>query len=146
MTDEPAPRRILTVCLGNYCRSPLAAAVLAQQVGGAVEVRSAGLIGKWQDKPAHLGMIAAAAKLGYDLTAHRGTQVTIELLDWADLILAMDSSVLGKLRALGGEQVDAKLRLYLGDEDVPDPIDQPEEVFASCAALIKAGAARYLPL
>ncbi|MFD7026535.1 low molecular weight phosphatase family protein [Streptomyces sp. NPDC059917] len=35
------PRRILTVCLGNICRSPLAAVILARHGGAAVEVRSA---------------------------------------------------------------------------------------------------------
>ncbi|MEE1799556.1 hypothetical protein PUR57_12880 [Streptomyces sp. JV176] len=45
----PTPRegervwRILTVCLGNYCRSPLAAAALARLGGKSLEVRSAGI-------------------------------------------------------------------------------------------------------
>ncbi|MGW3056427.1 arsenate reductase/protein-tyrosine-phosphatase family protein [Streptomyces goshikiensis] len=47
------PRRILTVCIGNICRSPLAAAVLAQRGGADVEVRSAGLCDKWAGGPAH---------------------------------------------------------------------------------------------
>ncbi|WP_432280631.1 low molecular weight phosphatase family protein [Streptomyces luomodiensis] len=36
------PRRLLTVCLGNHCRSPLAALILGELGGPAVEVHSAG--------------------------------------------------------------------------------------------------------
>ena len=90
--------RVLVVCLGNHCRSPLAAAVLARHSPAGTDIRSAGLAGKHIGKPAHPVMIAAAARLGYDLTSHRGTQVSAQLLDWAQLILAMDTTILTALR------------------------------------------------
>ncbi|MFB7508551.1 arsenate-mycothiol transferase ArsC [Streptomyces broussonetiae] len=40
--------KVLTVCLGNYCRSPFAELVLAHRGGAELKVRSAGLIGKWK--------------------------------------------------------------------------------------------------
>ncbi|MEV4703782.1 hypothetical protein [Actinoplanes sp. NPDC049316] len=85
-----AARRILVVCLGNHCRSPLAAAVLARRGGSAVEVHSAGQAPQHVDRPAHPLMVAAAREIGYDLTDDRGVQLTADLLGWADLILAMD--------------------------------------------------------
>jgi protein-tyrosine phosphatase len=52
MTQQPNTawsRKILVVCLGNHCRSPLAAAVLVHRGAGAVDVRSAGLAGHHVD-------------------------------------------------------------------------------------------------
>jgi protein-tyrosine phosphatase len=137
---HPPARRILVVCLGNYCRSPLAAATLARHSPPGTEVRSAGLAGKHAGQPAHPAMIAAAARIGYDLSSHRGTQITAGLLEWADLALAMDSTILARLRALTAGRDRPQLRLYLDSQDVPDPLGQPEDVFRACAALIEAGA------
>ncbi|WLQ33865.1 low molecular weight phosphotyrosine protein phosphatase [Streptomyces castrisilvae] len=137
-------KNILTVCLGNYCRSPFAAAALARRGGWDVQVRSAGLIGKWQDQPANPAMIKAAARFGHDLSAHRAQQITLEALDWADTVLAMDTAILQTLRVICTEGNVRKLALYLGDRDVPDPMGQDDAVFNDCAVLIEAGTALHL--
>ncbi|AYG77932.1 Low molecular weight protein-tyrosine-phosphatase Wzb [Streptomyces hundungensis] len=146
MTASVRPRRILTVCLGNYCRSPFAALVLGVQGGDALEVRSAGLIDKWVGGPAHPNMVKAARALDYDLTGHHPAQVDYTLIDWADVVLAMDRSVLERLHDIGGPQNSDKMRLYLDDgQDVPDPMGKPMQDFTECAAIIEAGAAPHLP-
>lgn len=137
-------RKLLTVCLGNYCRSPFAQAALTRRGGAAVTVRSAGLIGKWQDQPANPSMINAARRLGVDLTHHHGQQITLEMLDWADDVLAMDAAVLDTLRAICGEENTHKLRLYLPGRDVPDPMGQDEDAFNHCAVVIEAGTALHI--
>lgn len=137
-------RRILTVCLGNYCRSPLAAVVLAGRGGQAVVVRSAGLRTKWVGQPAHRDMLAAAAARGFDLYSHRGVHISPALMDWADLILAMDTAVLTELGTLADAHTATKLALYLGDRDVPDPFGHPYRAFVECVALIEAGVSRHL--
>lgn len=137
-------RKLLTVCLGNFCRSPFAQLALTRRGGPSVTVRSAGLIGKWQDQPADPSMINAARRLGYDLTHHRGQQITLDMLDWADDVLAMDATVLATLRAVSGEHHAHKLGLYLQDRDVPDPMGQGEDVFNECAVLIEAGTALHI--
>ncbi|MFE6052800.1 low molecular weight phosphotyrosine protein phosphatase [Kitasatospora sp. NPDC056446] len=143
MTGPAAPRRILVVCLGNYCRSPLGGRILANLGGDTVDVRSAGLIDKWTQ--AHPEMTAAATTLGYDLTEHRPQQVTRDLIDWADLVLAMDHSVLEQLHGIAGPDTTTEIRLYLDhDRDVPDPMGRPAAEFAACALLIEAGAAPHL--
>ncbi|MFE4777802.1 low molecular weight phosphotyrosine protein phosphatase [Streptomyces sp. NPDC056713] len=115
--------------------------------GGPLEVRSAGLIDKWvAGGTAHPSMIAAASDCGYDFTGHRPAQVDKTLIDWADLVLAMDRSVLAKLHTIGGAESTAKVQLYVEDQDVPDPMGKPTADFAACAAIIEAGSARYLPL
>ncbi|MFZ3555847.1 low molecular weight protein-tyrosine-phosphatase [Streptomyces sp. BH055] len=145
MTDASAPHRILVVCLGNYCRSPFAAVVLTRQGGQDLEVHSAGLVDKWVGGTAHPEMIAAAESCGYDLTAHVPVQVNRAALDRADLVLAMDQSVLDKLLLVCGDKNTPKIRLYLDGQDVPDPMDGPEDAFTACARIIEVGAARYLP-
>ncbi|MGH3565266.1 MAG: hypothetical protein ACRDRH_04390 [Pseudonocardia sp.] len=136
-------RKLLTVCLGNYCRSPFAQITLTRRSGPAVTVRSAGLIGRWQDQPANPSMINAARRLGHDLTHHRGQQITLDMLDWADDVLAMDAAVLETLHAISGERYAHKLGLYLGDRDVPDPMGQDDEAFNECAVLIEAATALH---
>ena len=142
---QAGPRRVLVVCLGNHCRSPLGAAALARHGPPGMEVRSAGLAGKHQGRPAHPAMIQAAAALGYDLAGHLGAQVTDQMLDWADLVLAMDSAVLAVLRALAGDRARPELRLYAEGRDVPDPWGQDADAFSACARLIEE-AARQQPL
>ncbi|PKV82612.1 low molecular weight phosphatase family protein [Streptomyces sp. TLI_146] len=137
------PAKVLTVCLGNYCRSPFAQLALTRRGGSRLAVRSAGLISKWQDQPANPAMINAARRLGYDLSAHRGQHITLEMLGWADTVLAMDASVLTVLRAVFGPEHESKLRLYLGDRDVPDPIGQDDAAFVDCAVMIEAGTALH---
>lgn len=144
-TEASQPRRILTVCLGNHCRSPLAAAILAHLGGPTIEIRSAGLRGKWTGQPAHPLMLAAADASGISLRDHTGTQVTLELIDWADTVLAMDRTILAELRDFAGEPAADKLHTYLPDADVPDPFGQPFDKFLECVIQIREGAARHLP-
>ncbi|MEU8034634.1 low molecular weight protein-tyrosine-phosphatase [Streptomyces sp. NPDC049099] len=137
-------RKVLTVCLGNYCRSPFAALALAKRGAGELEVRSAGLIGKWEGEPANEQMIQAARRLGFDITGHRAQQLTREMLDWADSVLAMDASVLEVLREIADDGAQPKLGLYLGHSDVPDPMGKDQDAFNTCAVLIEAGTALHV--
>jgi protein-tyrosine phosphatase len=142
---QPRPRRVLVVCLGNHCRSPLGAEALARHSPPGTEVRSAGLVGKHQGRPAHPAMIEAAAALGYDLAGHVGAQVTAKMLDWADLVLAMDSAVLAELRKLAGDRARPELRLYAEGRDVPDPWGKDADAFSACARLIEEAARQQAP-
>jgi protein-tyrosine phosphatase len=145
MPPASPARRILVVCLGNHCRSPLAAAVLAHRGGTAVTVRSAALhAGHLAGQPAHPLMIKVGTALGYDLTGHRGVQLTAALLQWADTVLAMDRSILEKLQKQAHPGDLPKLRLYLAQADVPDPWGKTQADFAASAALIDHGADQHL--
>lgn len=137
-------RRILTVCKGGHCRAPLAAAILAQLGGDAVETRAAAIKPWHIGEGAHSAMVDVAAQRGYDLTSHRGVQVNSDLLEWADTVLAMDAAVLDALRELAAPEHAAKVRLYLDAGDVPDPWQLPESAFVSCLSTIETGAAAHL--
>jgi protein-tyrosine phosphatase len=154
------PSRVLTVCLGNICRSPTAEAALveaAAEAGLALEVASAGT-GDWHlGHPPNPPMRAAAAEVGLEL---RGTaqQVDPDLLTWADLVLVMDHANLADVTRIAeaagvttrvelfrrfdpemgrGEQQDG----YAPDE-VPDPYggsaDGFEDVVRICRRTARA--------
>ena len=81
---------ILVVCLGNICRSPIGAVLLAahlEELGVDAHVHSAGLLSSGQRVPDH-GVAVMAAR-GYDTTAHRSRRLSAELVGAADLIVAM---------------------------------------------------------
>lgn len=99
---SPARRKVLVICKGNHCRSPIAALIIAERSGGTLDVRSAGIRDWHVGKPAHPLMIHAAAGFGYDLTDHRGAFLDEEQLDWADDLLAVDDETAGAVRALVG--------------------------------------------
>jgi protein-tyrosine phosphatase len=123
--------RILMVCLGNICRSPLAEGILAQKAkskGLDWEVDSAG-IGDW-----HTGQlpdqrsIKVAKKHGIDLTTQRARQVKRSDFQAFDLIFAMDSQNFADLNRLAKtEEETKKIRLFLDltfpneNKGVPDP-------------------------
>lgn len=138
------PWRILTVCKGGHCRAPLAAAVLAHHGGEAVETRAAAIRNWHIDEGAHPIMIEVAARHGYDLSGHRGVQVSPDLLEWSDVVLAMDNAVLDSLRELADASSTAKLGLYLDGRAVPDPWKQPREAFTACLTAVEAGAHDHL--
>ncbi len=95
--------RVLFVCTGNTCRSPLAVAALLDALGPDVsrfEVRSAGTGARTGD-PASPPSVAVAAAHGIDLSEHRSRQLTPELVRAADVVLVMEPAHLTAVRALG---------------------------------------------
>lgn len=130
--------KILFVCLGNICRSPMAQVVLSAMVeeaglADAVVVTSAGT-GDWHvGEPIDERAGATLRGAGYDPSAHRARQLDDEWLD-LDLLLAMDADNLADVRArLADRPHDpSRVRMFRdfdpdGPGDVPDPwYDGPE--------------------
>jgi protein-tyrosine phosphatase len=124
--------KVLFVCLGNICRSPMAEAVfrhLVKQEGleGKITVDSAGT-GSWHiGKPPHHGTQTVLMKKQIDFDGIKARQVTKEDLRQFDYIIAMDSDNLANLRRLAGSHstaVIARLLDFVPEhdlEDVPDP-------------------------
>ena len=137
-------KHILTVCIGNICRSPLAQALLARDLPGAT-VWSAGL-GALVGNPADPLSIKVAATHGLDITEHRAQQVNSWLCQNAELILVMEQAhkaaleqqyplVRGKVFRLG----------ELENFDIADPYRQPFSAFESAYADIARGVANWVP-
>jgi protein-tyrosine phosphatase len=159
--SRPESFRLLFVCSGNTCRSPLAGALAEREVaalGWRVEVRSAG-VGAMSGAPASEGSLGAAVRHGLDLSEHRSRPLDDELVGWADLILVMSPSHLLRLAELGVAGKAALLDAFArGDEGVdedagagiPDPFggdDQDyEDTYLMLEQLIPKALRRLEPI
>ena len=123
--------RVLFVCLGNICRSPLAEGafrmhVESQGLGHIIHVDSAGTSGHHVGEAPDERSRAVAAKHGVDISQQRARQfIKKDLLEF-DFVIAMDASNLNNINNLGATNQRARTSLMLselaeGTTDVPDP-------------------------
>ena len=146
-----APHRILFVCLGNICRSPMAEGVFRRVVAeegltDSFVIDSAGL-GDWHigQAPDHRAQKAARTR-GVDISGQSARQVVDEDFDRFDLLLVMDGSNYDELKARAPHEARGKIRPFLdyapraGSKDVPDPFFGGAEGFDRALDLIEAAA------
>ena len=143
--------RLLMVCLGNICRSPLAegAARAHLQRSGLdwVEVDSAGTGGWHAGEPPDHRSIAVAGDVGVDLRSQRARKLRTADFEHFDWLLCADRSVLRDVRAMtpAGARGEAALLLEwagLGsDVEIPDPYTGGPDDFRRVWALVDAAAA-----
>ena len=106
--------KLLIVCTGNLCRSPMASTVLrrvlSERACGGIEVASAGT---WADSGLHATSEACAvvADRGMDLTPHRSRPLDLAELRTADLVIAMTSVHLREIASLDSESARKTLLL-----------------------------------
>ena len=136
---EMAITRVLVVCRGNICRSPMAEAILRQILpADRFEIDSAAIKDWHLDKAPDPRSIAEAAQRGLDITAQRVRQVRAEDFANFDFILGMDCENLKALEALRPAGSRAQL-LMLGNfqkagsiQEIADPYDGGAEDFRAC--------------
>ncbi|UYF99276.1 MULTISPECIES: low molecular weight protein-tyrosine-phosphatase [unclassified Halomonas] len=125
-------QRILVVCVGNICRSPVAEAMLRQRLPGR-QFSSAGLgalVGSQID--AHARVLAE--RDGLEVDNHQARQLTREMLDRADLILVMSDQQRLAVAELSPAALGKTMRLgqWLENgrgKDIPDPYRKSAETF-----------------
>lgn len=139
--------KILMVCLGNICRSPLAEAIMrekAKQAGLNWMIDSAGTNGFHVGEPPHHLSQKVAALHGIDISTQRSRQfVSSDLLDF-DRVYAMATDVLDEMTEITGKKFpDHKTSLFLSslypgeEKDVPDPWYGPEPGYHDVYELIE---------
>ncbi|NAW34709.1 low molecular weight protein-tyrosine-phosphatase [Halomonas alimentaria] len=132
--------RILVVCIGNICRSPVAEAMLRQALPGK-RLSSAGLgalVGQGVDPTAR----EFAEADGLDVSAHAARQLNREILAGVDLVLVMSDSqrrAVGEIspEALGKTMTLGKWLDGGNGQDIPDPYRKSREAFEHVHELLK---------
>ena len=143
--------RLLTLCLGNICRSPMAEGALrarieASPLRGRVEVDSAGTGGWHAGEPPDRRAIACARRHGVDIGGLRARQVRSRDFEDFDWLLCADADNLRDVRRLAPAQARGKVALLLDwagtvpGGEVPDPYYGGEEHFEEVWSLVDAAA------
>jgi len=131
------PCRILFVCSGNTCRSPMAEA-LAKQLLDEVEARSAGIAASIGAPPSDHS-ITVMAELGIDISGYRSQPVTRELMEWADVVLTMTRShkmILCRQVPGTSDKIFTLAEYSTWGEDIPDPYGLTEDAYRLCRDVI----------
>jgi protein-tyrosine phosphatase len=143
--------RLLMVCLGNICRSPLAEGAVRAHLDRRgldwVTVDSAGTGGWHAGEPPDPRSIAVAAASGVDIPAQRARKLVQADFQHFDRLLCADRSVLRDVRAAAPAEARERVALLLewagqgAGADIPDPYTGGPEDFRRVWAMVDAAAA-----
>ncbi len=133
-------KHVLFLCTGNLCRSPLAEGILKHKLAerkiDSVTVSSAGTFAL-NGRPAAELAERVAAERGVDISGHRVSHVTREMLERADLVIGMETDHLAEADVIL-KDTEGKYRLlsdfgppHLRGRDIADPYGAPIDYFVA---------------
>lgn len=136
--------KILIVCVGNICRSPMAEAIMKSKLKER-KVRSAGinaLVGHDIDSKAK----EALRKNGIDFSEHAAIKLNSNLLQWSDLVLVMEREQVQQVGNLFPESNGKVFAIgkWIGQE-IPDPYKQTQREFDYVYELLAESIDGWLP-
>jgi protein-tyrosine phosphatase len=123
--------KILFVCTGNICRSPMAEGILRNKLKRhniPAEIDSAGLEEFHSGDPADKRALLTLQKRGIDISSHRARMVTVADFDWYDRIFIMDSYHYYSLSSISRNEIDMEKVDYLMNMVNPgmnEPVNDP---------------------
>ncbi len=139
-------KKILFVCTGNICRSPLAHAVFektAREQNMNCEVESAGTHGYHVGENADPRMRRTAAHHGFSFS-HAARHFRASDMEYYDYVFVMDRGHYREIQRLAGENTSARLRMFRefdpegsSSDDVPDPYYGGAEGFENVFIIVK---------
>lgn len=139
-------KRILTVCIGNICRSPTAEYLLRARLASRdIRVASAGL-GAMAGHPMDATALQLLAEHGIDGAAHCARRLDVGMLREADLVLGMEKSHADAMIRMAPEASGKIFVLdkWLQGRDIPDPYRQQRPAFEHVYGLIEQGVESWL--
>lgn len=143
--------RILFVCLGNICRSPMAEYVmrdLARRAGleDQIQVASAATSREELGNPVYPPARRKLAEHGIACEGHAARQMTVADYDRFDLLIGMDQNNLRNMNRICGGDPQHKLRMLMDYTDRPGEVADPwytgdfectwQDVLAGCQGLL----------
>jgi glycine hydroxymethyltransferase len=144
-------KKILFVCTGNVCRSPMAEGLFRHATGGnGFQVRSAG-VGAIEGQPPSTHAVQALQELGIDISHQRSHMLNAQLVQESDYIFGMTHGhvdAVTMLFPLASEKTfllrefDDTLDFF--EKDIPDPIGGSYEVYLHCRDQIEQGIASIM--
>jgi protein-tyrosine-phosphatase len=136
-------QKVLFVCSGNQCRSPIAEAIFRDMLSKdvalrsvGIEIKSAGTLPNINGAAATNEATIAMQEQGIDLSPHKAKHVDIKLINWADIVLVMCQEHKSYITERFGNKVN---KVYLLTEFVGttgyvgDPIGSGLEAYRQCA-------------
>ena len=146
-SESGRPLRVVFVCWGNICRSPIAERVAQRQAEEAgltgVEFTSAATSNEELGEPMDRRAATVLRERGYRSEGHRAHQVTAAEVQAADLVIAMEDLHVRKMRALAPDAANLSLLtdydpLATPGSGVPDPWYGSQAGFYDTLAAVEA--------
>ena len=140
-------KSLLTVCIGNICRSPIAEGLFrhyAEENDLQMRVFSAGL-GALVNHPADPFSVELMNEIGIDISQHRARQITSRIVAESELIITMES---WQQRKVEEQYPFARGRVFTigkwSNSEIADPYKKPREAFEAAFKGIQEGYTEWL--